>query len=578
MSFRSILLVSLGLAFVVGCGPSSEPTPAASAPEAAEASDAIGPANSGSAGAVSDEPENTSTENVFEPRPKIYHEFALDPSIAHLGENEQRMVGLLIEAADIMNGLFWQQAYGDKDALLSSIEDATTREFAVVNYGPWDRLAGNRPFVEGVAEKPAGANYYPADMTDAEFEALDDLAKNSLYTLIRRNDAGELFVVPYHEAFADELAQAADLLRQAAELSESEAFAGYLRLRAEALVTDNYQPSDMAWMDVRDNNVEIIIGAIETYEDQRYGKKASFESYVLIKDLDWVERLKRYAEVLPQLQQGLPVPEAYRSEPVGTDSDLNAYDAVYYAGNPNAGSKTIAVNLPNDEEVQAAKGTRRSQIRNSMRAKYDAILEPIADVLIVDEQRSHITFNAFFANTMFHEVAHGLGVRNTLDGEGTVRQALREHASPIEEGKADVLGLYMVRELLEQGVVTEGEVMDYYTTFLAGIFRSVRFGASSAHGRANMMRFNYFRDAGAFERTEDGQYRVVQNKFSQAIDDLSRDILVMQGDGNYELAGQMLSEMGVIGEQLQADLDRIDAAGIPVDIVFRQGKDVIGLE
>jgi hypothetical protein len=510
-------------------------------------------------------------------RTEIYESFTLDVSLSHLGENERAMIGLLIDAAEIMDELFWRQAYpGDRDELLAGIADESTREFARVNYGPWDRLAGNRPFVAGYGPKPAGANYYPADMSDAEFEALDDERKLDLYTLVRRDSQGKLGTVPYHQAFAPELAQAAELLEQAAALSESDAFAAYLRLRAQALVTDDYQPSDLAWLDVRDNNVEVIIGAIETYEDQRFGAKAGFEAYVMIKDHEWSDRLSRYAAFLPALQRGLPVPEAYRQEEPGTDSDLNAYDMLFYAGHANAGSKTIAVNLPNDEQVQLAKGTRRLQLKNAMRAKYDAILVPIAELLIAEDQLSHIQFDAFFGNTMFHEVAHGLGIKNTVDGRTTVREALREHASPHEEGKADVLGLYMVRELLEQGEM-DGEVMDYYVTFLAGIFRSVRFGAASAHGRANMMRFNYFADFGAFERGEDGRYRVIEDRFSEAVDALSREILMMQGDGDYARAGLMLDELGQVGPALQADLDRIDAAGIPVDVVFVQGREVLGL-
>jgi len=509
-------------------------------------------------------------------RPGIYSSFRLDPPLDHLGDNEREMIGLLIDAAAIMDELFWHQAYGDRDTLLTGIDDEDTRDFAVINYGPWDRLAGNQPFIPGVGPKPAGANYYPADMTDEAFEALADPAKQSLYTLIRRDDDGDLMVVPYHQQYAEPLAEAADLLRQASELSDSEDFARYLRLRADALVSDDYQPSDMAWLDVRDSNVELIIGAIETYEDQRYGYKAGYEAYVMIKDHAWSERLSRYAAFLPDLQRGLPVPDAYRAESPGTDSDLNAYDMLYYAGHSNAGSKTIAVNLPNDEEVQLARGTRRLQLKNAMRAKFDAILEPLADILIAEDQRQHIQFDAFFGNTMFHEVAHGLGIKNTVDGSGTVREALREHASPHEEGKADVLGLFMVRELLERGEM-EGELMDYYVTFLAGIFRSVRFGAASAHGRANMMRFNYFAEMGAFERDNQGRYRVIEGRFSEAVDALSRDILTLQGDGDYARAGRMLDEMGIIGPELQADLDRIDQAGIPVDVVFEQGREVLGL-
>jgi len=257
---------------------------------------------------------------------------------------------------------------------------------------------------------------------------------------------------------------------------------------------------------------------------------------------------------------------------------LNAYDLAYCAGDCNSGSKTIAINLPNDEEVQLAKGTRRLQIKNSMLAKFNQILMPITNELIAEDQRGHVTFDAFFGNTMFHEVAHGLGIKTTLDGAGTVRQALKEHASALEEGKADILGLYMVQKLRENGEITEGELMDNYVTFLAGIFRSIRFGASSAHGRANMIRFNYFNDAGAFSRDPDtNTYRVNVAEFEQAIKDLSRDLLVLQGNGDYEAVATFVADRGNVSPQLQADLNQLDAISIPVDIVYQQGKEQLGL-
>jgi len=567
-----IFVISVCL-FLAACGQGGD-SPASPADEDGSNEERA----AGQSSAVTDSASETPDDavEVAEPRPEIYSEFTLEADLSHLSDDQRKMVAVLIDAGRIMDDLFWHQAFGEKDALLERIEDEATREFARINYGPWDRLAGNRPFVPGYGPKPPGANFYPADMTDAEFEALEDRRKDSLYSLVRRNESGELTVEPYSEFYAERLADAAEMLERAAELAENESFARYLRLRADALITNRYQPSDLAWMDVEGNKVELIYGPIETYEDQRYGYKAAFEAYVLIKDLEWSERLARFAEFLPELQRNLPVPEPYKAEQPGSEAELNAYDVVYYAGDSNAGSKTIAVNLPNDEEVQLAKGTRRSQLKNAMRAKYDRILLPIADVVIAEGQREHISFEAFFGNTMFHEVAHGLGIKNRVDGEGTVRAALKEHASPHEEGKADALGLYMVRELHEAGEI-EGEIMDYYVTFLAGIFRSVRFGASSAHGRANMMRFNYFNDFGAFERDENGHYRVVPERFSEAIDALSREILVMQGDGDYDKAGRMLDELGVIGEQLQSDLDRIDEAGIPVDVKFRQGKEVLGV-
>lgn len=509
----------------------------------------------------------------------IYAPFTLTSDLSHLSDNQKQMIGHLIDAGKIMDDLFWQQAYGDKESLLASIEDPKARKFAEINYGPWDRLDGNSPFIESYGPKAKGAEFYPDDMTVAEFEAWEQEGKKGLYSFVERDEEGNLTLVPYSVKFKSELTQASDILKQAAELAESEEFKNYLSLRADALLTDNYQPSDFAWMDMKNNPVEVVIGPIETYEDQLFGYRASFSTYVLIKDLQWSERLSKFAAFLPELQKGLPVDEKYKQEMPGTDSDLNAYDVVFYAGDSNAGSKTIAINLPNDEKVQLAKGTRRLQLKNAMRAKFDKILVPIADQLIAEDQRQHITFDAFFANTMFHEVAHGLGIKNTINDQGTVRSALKETASALEEGKADILGLYMVSKLYDKGEIEDGELMDNYVTFLAGIFRSVRFGASSAHGKANMVRFNYFKDKGAFERNpETGQYSVNFDKMTQAMNSLSEKILVIQGNGDYQAAKDLLDNEGLISEQLAKDLELLEEKQIPVDVVFKQGKDVLGIE
>ena len=422
-----------------------------------------------------------------------YETVTIKPDLSNLTENERQMIPILIKAAKIMDELFWYQAFGKKEDLISEGTDDATRRFIEINYGPWDRLAGDSPFVAGIGPKPAGANFYPADMTKEEFEAAELPDKSSLYTLVRRNDQGELTTIPYHRQFATEIKETSDLLLEAAQLADDPGLRTYLELRAAALLNDEYQESDFAWLDMKDNTLDVIIGPIETYEDQLYGYKAAHEAYVLVKDKDWSARLAKYAKFLPELQKGIPVPEDYKAESPGTDTELNAYDVLFYSGHSNAGSKTIAINLPNDEEVQLEKGTRRLQLKNVMRAKFDKILVPISEVLIDEDQRKHITFDAFFGNTMFHEVAHGLGIKNTINGKGTVRKALKEHASALEEGKADVLGLYMINQLHDMGEI-EQDLKDYYVTFLASIFRSVRFGASSAHGKANMIRFNFFEE------------------------------------------------------------------------------------
>ncbi|WP_340112412.1 dipeptidyl-peptidase 3 family protein [Maribellus mangrovi] len=504
--------------------------------------------------------------------------FKLTTDLSVLSAKEKQMLPLLFEAANIMENIYWEEAFGNKEELLSKNWDEYTKKFIRINYGPWERLNNNEPFLPGYGPKPEGANFYPVNMTREEFEAWDDPTKTSLYTLIRRHEDGKLQSIPYHIAFKKQVEKAADLLLQASELAQDPGLKNYLEKRSEALRTDEYYESDVAWMEMKNNTIEFIIGPIENYEDQLYGYKAAHESFILIKDKGWSKRLEKYAALLPGLQQALPCEQKYKNETPGVDSDMNVYDAIYYAGDCNAGSKTIAINLPNDEKVRETKGSRKLQLKNSMQAKFDKILVPIADLLIAEDQRERVKFDAFFENTMFHEVAHGLGLGNTVDQTTTVREALKDAYTSIEEGKADILGLWCVYQLNEMGELGEKDMMDNFVTFMAGIFRSVRFGAASAHGKANMMRFYYFQEAGAFTRDEaTGTYRVDYDKMKQAMFDLSETILKLQGDGDYETADKMIEEKGVIREALQNDLDRIGQAGIPVDIVFEQGPEVLGL-
>ena len=513
-----------------------------------------------------------------EPEAKLidkYAEYTLTTDISHLSENEKEMLPLLFEAADIMEDLFWKENYGDKAELMARISDPDVQRFACITYGPWDGLDGNKPFVEGFGEKPAGAQFYPQDMTEEEWNAFEDPDKNSQYTMIVRDENGNLKCVWYHEYFEEQIKKAASLLDDASELAGDEEFAEYLRLRAKALRTDNYFESDMQWMDVRNNNIDMVVGPIENYTDARYGIKASHEAFILVKDQEWTKQLARYAQFVPELQKQLPVPEEYKKEVPGSDVDLAAYDVVYYAGDCNANSKTIAINLPNDERVQLQRGTRKLQLKNAMQAKFEKILVPIAQTLMTPESMDHIKFDAFFANVMFHETAHGMGIKNTITGQGSVREALGNQYSALEEAKADVLGLYLVTKLAEMGEYTTTEMIDNYTTFMAGIFRSVRFGAASAHGKANMLTFNYFQDYGAFTRTEDGLYAIDFDVMKEAVESLAGDILMAQGNGIYEEVKGWLEVMSVIRPELQADLNRVNEAGVPVDIYYNMGPDVL---
>jgi hypothetical protein len=501
----------------------------------------------------------------------------LTTDLSKLTDKEKKMIPVLLEISQIMDNLFWEQTLGDKNAFLDTIKDAATKQFAIINYGPWDRLDENRPFIAGVGKKAPGANFYPADMTKEEFEKWNDKDNASQYTIIRRDADGKLKSIWYHEAYADKIKKASDLLMKAAALAEDPGLKKYFELRSKALLTDNYFDSDMAWMDMKTNTIDFVVGPIENYEDELFGYKTAFETSVLVKDKDWSKKLEKYAAMLPALQKELPCDPKYKQEVPGTDSDLNAYDILYYAGNSNCGGKTIAINLPNDEKVQLAKGSRRLQLKNAMQAKFDKILVPIADVLIDPAQRSNIKFDAFFSNVMFHEVAHGLGIKNTITGKGNIREALKEQYSGWEEGKADILGLYLVTKLIEKGELQGITVEDAFVTYMAGLIRSVRFGAAEAHGKANMMCFNFFEDKGAFKLNPDGTYRVDVEKTRQAMNEWSAFILQIEGDGDYQQASDYMAANGKVRNELKAELEKLKAANIPKDIVFDQGLTVLGL-
>lgn len=517
-----------------------------------------------------------SLQDYVDQRLGIYEKVKLTTNLNVLTVSERKVLPLLIEAAKIMDELFWKQAYPQRDSLLNTIKDEKTKQFVMINYGPWDRLNGDKPFVKGIGAKTEGGTFYPLGMTKEQLEQSDVKDKYGLYSVIR-TEKDQLISVPYHVIYAAELQRASSLLKQAALITDDTSFKKYLNLRADALVTDNYKASDYAWLDMKTNGLDIIIGPIENYEDKLFNARAAFEAYVLVKDKVWSARLAKYVKMLPELQRGLPVAEKYKKEVPGTDSELNAYDVVFYAGDCNSGSKTIAVNLPNDEEIQQKKGTRRSQLKNAMKAKFDKILVPIANELIDKDQQQYIKFDAFFANVMFHEVAHGLGIKNTVTGKGTVRSALKDQYSWLEEGKADILGLYMVTGLLKKGELT-GDIKDYYTTFMAGLLRSVRFGASSAHGKANMQCFNYFAAQGAFQRLPNGTYKVDFEKFKTAMNGLGGLILTLQGNGDRLAVEKAQNTNGVIGTELQTDLNRLSKKGIPVDLVFEQGVDILGVK
>ena len=517
--------------------------------------------------------------NEMKKKVEQYAPFVLKYDIGQLSREEAELVGIFIQIADVMDDIYWEQAFGqDNRKKLRELKDPYMRQFAEIQYGAWDRLDAERPFIPGYGPKPAGANFYPKDMTKEEFEKLDDPMKTSQYTILQRNGKGDLEVIPYHKAYEKHLKRVYELLDKAIELAKDDGLRKYLETRREALSTDNYFESDMMWMDMKDSRLDIVFGPIENYEDALYGYKTAYEAFVLIKDEKWSNDLARFTKMLPELQKQLPCDPKYKKEVPGTESDLNVYDVIYYAGDCNAGSKTIAINLPNDEKVQLKKGSRRLQLKNAMEAKFQNILVPIANLMISKEQLKNIKFDAFFSNVCYHEVAHGLGIKNTVTGKGNVRQALKNQYSAWEEAKADICGLYIVQTLIERGEIKGITVEDAYVTYLAGLLRSVRFGATEAHGIANMMCFNYMQDKGAFTRNKEGKYVVDSKKMRAALESWAALVIKTEGEGDYDAAKAYADKNGKVRPDLAKDLRAIEKANIPLDIRYEQGAKVLGLE
>ena len=484
-----------------------------------------------------------------------------------LSDNDKKIIGLFRQAGEIMDGLFWKQTFGDK-AEIEALEDGYAKAYAMINYGPWDHLEDNNPFIEGYGAKPLGCCYYPQDMTMEEWNAFDDPDKLSLYTVIRRDENGALKTVWYRDEYREELEKVCALLEEAASLTTNEGMRNYLTERVKAFRTDDYLASDLAWMDMKDCNMDLVIGPIENYDDHLFEAKAAYECFILLKDEARSANLAKYVSLLPTLQKMLPCAPEYKTFVPGTSSDLNVYDAIYYAGDCNAGSKTIAINLPNDERVHAAKGARRLQLYNSMMAKFDKIMKPIGEVLMAPEQLEFLSPDAFFWNVTFHEVAHGLGVKQTVNGKGTVDAAMGSEKTTWEEAKADILGLFMVSRLIDMGEITDITKEQSVATFIAGIVRSVRFGFASSHGKANMMCYNFMEDNGAFTRNADGKYVIDFEKAPAVIDAWANLILETQATGNFEFAKEYAAKNASIRESLAADIEKVNGAGIPRDIVF----------
>jgi hypothetical protein len=500
--------------------------------------------------------------------------------VSRLSPGDRRALSKIIEAARLLNPLFLRQVWSGNEALLKKLEGDKTaagRErlhYFRINNGPWSRLDGDEPFVEGVPkEKPAGANYYPEGMTKEEFNAWSqalplearERALGFFYT-IRRDASGKLKVVPYSQEYKEFLVPAAKLLREAAALTTNETLRKFLNLRADAFASNDYYESDVAWMEL-DAPIDVTIGPYETYEDELFSYKAAFEAYVTLRDEAESLKLAKFSQYLQDLEDNLPIEARYRNPKLGAASPIRVVNEVYASGEGNSGVQTAAYNLPNDERVVKEKGSKRVMLKNVQEAKFKQTLIPISKVVLSAADQRDVSFDPFFTHILAHELMHGLGPHNiTANGEETtVRKQLKELSSAFEEAKADVTGLWALQYLMDKGLVDKKMERALYKTFLASAFRSVRFGITEAHGRGIALQFNYLTDEGAFRHDErTGTFSVNPAKIKEAVRKLTSEIMTVQAEGSYDKAKAMLDKYGVIRPPMQKALDRMK--DVPVDI------------
>ena len=497
-----------------------------------------------------------------------------------LPQNERQALAKIVEAARLMDSLFLEQVWAGNDALLQQLARAATRSadattalhYFLINKGPWSRLDHNRPFIGGVPAKPEGANFYPAEAGKAEVQKwIDSLSGDEkaratgFFTTIRRGPDGKFVAVPYSVEYQGSLAAAAALLREAAQLTSQPTLKKFLQSRADAFISNDYYDSDVAWMEL-DASIEPTIGPYEVYEDEWFNFKAAFEAFITLRDDAETKKLQNFSAELQALEDALPIDARYRNPKLGAMAPIRVVNVLFTAGDANSGVQTAAFNLPNDERVVKEKGTKRVMLKNMQEAKFRMVLQPIARLALAAGEERNVSFDAFFTHILMHELMHGLGPHNiSVSGRSTtVRQELKETYSTIEEAKADVSGLWALAQLAQRNKVDREIARTMYTTFLASMFRSVRFGLNEAHGRGVAIQLNAFLDAGAVRVAPDGTFAVDEAKILPAITALTREIMTLQAEGSYAKAKAMIERLGVVRPPVQKLLDRL--AGVPVDI------------
>ncbi len=512
-------------------------------------------------------------EKIIEKEP-IIKEVELSADLSELTNNQKQMIKIFIKASKYIDSIFFYENLGNYKQILSSIEDTVLRKKFINNFGPWDRFKDNKPFIEGVGKKPLGANFYPKDMSKMEFHEFEQECKESHYTFIRRDSAGNLMCIPYNYIFKEQIDSISKLLNNAADLAENLNFSYYLNQRALGLQTDSYYKSDSIWVNLKNNKLDFVIGPIYVLEDKLLNLKAEHQSYVLVKETEWTQKMKKYNKWLKFLQKAIPVPEKYRAEEPGENSSIVIYNAIYYGGSGKSGGTMISIMYPLEPEIQMEQGVKNVQFKNIIEYKFKAVTEPISKVILKKNQKKHVSEDAFFMNTILYEMANSLGIRNTINDKGTVRNALKDYYTISDYIKNYSLILFLAEKLYEVGEI-EHDLKENYFTFVVNLVRLIRFGYENDYAVANLVCYNYLVENKAIKYNNNGYIIIDYDKMKKNIEKLIKKIIIMQGNGDYNGLKEFISNHKNFDQNLIKIINKLNKNEIPTDMYMIQGEDIL---
>ena len=523
------------------------------------------------------EQQATKQETGIAERLALWKEVTLNSGVEQLSENQKQVLKYLIKASQKIDDIFWQQTYPfSRDSLYSTLKDSTERLYVDLNYGPWDRTNENESFIKGIGRRPLGGNFYPTDMKYLPFMAYELPDKLSPLTVIRRDSNKHFVAIPYHIFYQKDLSIAADYLNKAADLCNNESFKKYLTAEANALLSDNYEQSEIAWLQTNGNLIDFVAEPVETDNDDFLGIKKSYEAYVLVKDTIRTKQSEVYSKYIKKMQECIPCDDVYKKNPKTDKINIVVYNALYYAGYSNCSGKNISINLPNNTEVLKQYGSRKLMFYNTMSAKYESILKPISKLMIDESQADNFNSDIFFESNLLYEIGDKLGFDKTLSGEPVVDK-LKDKAVLIDKIRADLVRIYLVPQMQEEGIISKENTEKHYVCYLSNLFRIARFGDAIPQSKANIIIINYLLKHKAVSRTKNGKYLIAYGYINKVINDFTAEIHRIQEEGNYNKAQELIDKYLIIDKKLQNDLDKINNNDIPIDIRFKQGLKVLGV-